>query len=879
MTEKQPAFACVHLFIAAIAAIVLISPGPALAGFVRIEKVTVELTFPDQVTVERIGDYDLLDLPGGGCQLYARAGMPLLPVRYVRAAVPAGSEVIAVSARRVARRRLPGTYNIYPSQPSVPLNKLGNVPFVPGREDVYAQDTEHPASAVEYVRTATIRGQDVALLKVYPLQMVPAEGEVLVNTIIEVDIWCRPPLQAAAAITDARDAELVRSLVVNPGDLTPPPAPLSPTDPNDVRYLIICDAAFVGEFQTLADWRTRCGVPAEIITTATIYATYPGFDDQKKIQNCIRDYMTNKGLLYVLLGGDDTTVPDRNCYVKVQSEEPLATTDTYTEPAMPADIYYSCLDDDDWDDNGNGLFGESNWGEPVIDTVDFEPDVYIGRASVQTAADAAAFVNKVLAYEKNPPMTNYAKRFLLSGTRLWNLYYGDDIPPGYDHEPVSDAEIKCDILYNTSVSPYWPSCVRHRFYDTKTEFDTSTPGDYDLTAVNAVTKITEGYNIMYIATHGWMNLCSMETGGSFTTTHAGQCMNTNRAGIFYTIACLTNHFDNYDPCLGEAFIRNPKGGMSAYMACSRYGFGKDDQTLGTSMRFGCEFFRQLFDEDRTILGEAFAWHKEAFAIEAEALYGNAARWLMFGFNLLGDPAMPIWTDDPATFSPLLPEMIATGSQAFTVEAGVEGATVCCWKGSEVYDYAAAGPGGTYQQSIEPTTPGAMLVTITKHNHVPSKHSVTVLDAYIDSDMDGLLDGWEMQIVNHNLGDAITTIAHVDPDDDYDNDGFTNGEEERAGTDPTSASSKLAVIAIGTGSVEITWATVNGKTYVVQYWDGTAGGHYGTSPAWADIPETQVTETDGSPGDEDTESWSDHGTSSAGTSTTGSRFYRIRLVEE
>ncbi len=872
-------FVCarVCLLLAAVTGTIIVAPARALPAPARIEKITVELTFPDSVSVRPMGEYDLLDLPGTGCHLYARAGMPLLPVRYARAALPAGSKVIAVSTRRVARQRLPGAYNVYPSQPSVPLSRLGNVPFVPGREEIYALDEKYPAAPVEYIRTGTIRGHDIALLKVYPLQIVPAKGEVWLTTAMRIEIWCRRPLRPPARRADARDADLIRSLVVNPDDVPPAPALLSPTDPNDVRYLIITDTAFVDEFQPLADWRTRCGVPAEIITTATIYATYPGFDEQKKIQNCIRDYMLNKGLLYVLLGGDDDFVPDRDCYVRVESEEPLSSSAEYTEPQMPSDIYYSCLDDDDWDDNGNGRFGETNWGEPVIDTVDMEPDVYVGRASVRTEADVTAFVNKVLAYEKNPPATNFAERFLLTGVRLWNLYYGGDIPPGYDHEPVSDAEIKCDILYNDSVSPYWSSCVRHRFYDTKTEFDTSTAGDYDVTAAHFVNKISEGYNITYIATHGWMYLCSMETGGSFTTTHAGQCTNSDRPGIFYTIACLTSHFDNYDPCLGEAFIRNPNGGMSAYMGCSRYGFGKDDQTLGTSMRFGCEFMRQLLDEDRTILGDAFAWHKEAFAIEAEEMYGNAARWLEFGFNLLGDPAMPVWTADPATFSPALPEMIATGSHLFTVEAGVAGATVCCWKGTEVYDYDDTDASGTYQQTIEPTTPGTMLVTITKHNYVPFERSVTVLDAAGDSDADSLLDGWEMQIVNHDLSDPIITVADVDPDDDYDGDGSSNREEALTGTDPTDPDSRFAVIAIGPGSVEITWTTVYGNTYIVQYWDGTADGLFGPSPAWTDIPESQVTENDGGPGDEGTESWTDDGTSSAGTSTTGNRYYRIRLA--
>lgn len=76
---------------------------------------------------------------------------------------------------------------------------------------------------------------------------------------------------------------------------------------------------------------------------------------------------------------------------------------------------------------------------------------------------------------------------------------------------------------------------------------------------------------------------------------------------------------------------------------------------------------------------------------------------------------------------------------------------------------------------------------------------------------------------------------------------------------------------------VTWTTRCGLMYVVQYSDGTARGAYDPAASWTDIPESQVTESDGAPGDEGTESWTDDGTSSAGVSTTGSRFYRVRVV--
>ncbi len=50
----------------------------------------------------------------------------------------------------------------------------------------------------------------------------------------------------------------------------------------------------------------------------------------------------------------------------------------------------------------------------------------------------------------------------------------------------------------------------------------------------------------------------------------------------------------------------------------------------------------------------------------------------------------------------------------------------------------------------------------------------------DSDADGLPDGWEQYLIDSNLGDAFTTLAHILPGDDFDGDGIKNLDEARYG---------------------------------------------------------------------------------------------------
>jgi hypothetical protein len=56
----------------------------------------------------------------------------------------------------------------------------------------------------------------------------------------------------------------------------------------------------------------------------------------------------------------------------------------------------------------------------------------------------------------------------------------------------------------------------------------------------------------------------------------------------------------------------------------------------------------------------------------------------------------------------------------------------------------------------------------------------------DTDLDGMTDGWERQIIDANATDDISSLAEVKTDDDFDGDGRTNLQEFQAGSNPTVA---------------------------------------------------------------------------------------------
>ncbi len=88
----------------------------------------------------------------------------------------------------------------------------------------------------------------------------------------------------------------------------------------------------------------------------------------------------------------------------------------------------------------------------------------------------------------------------------------------------------------------------------------------------------------------------------------------------------------------------------------------------------------------------------------------------------------------------------------------------------------------------------------------------------DSDDDRLPDQWEWELIHWSNGDLLR-LDQVNPDDDYDGDGQSNGDEYRAGTfafldyDYFFAE-RMAVTP--NGRIEVTFFGVEGKTYTAQH---------------------------------------------------------------
>jgi len=590
-------------------------------------------------------------------------GTPWVPARYVNVLIPAGAVATGVEAKGAEEVLARGVL-LAPVQPPQRRNAPRRVP-VPPDAVAYASDELVPAAPAELCGTHEMRGYTFATVRVNPLRYRAARRELWYTPRLEVTVHYKEAATQPLVTAGRHDVfgGMAAALAVNAGQRAAYAPAVRTVKAGDIDYLIITSQGLSNAFAALAAHRTARGLSCAIMTTEAISSGYSGADLQQKIRACISNYVASKATTYVVLGGDDSVVPVRGCYAYCAGE---------TELAMPTDLYYSDLNGT-WDADGDARYGETT------DGVDMAPDVIVGRIPVRTAQQATDYINKVIAFDNNRPQ-ELMQKMLMIGTETWDTYSGTQRPadllgdghPEFraaNHPYVSDAEIWTRRMYRDGITQYWKAAELKYFFDTLTSWDAATAGDYLQSAANVQSKMNLGWGHVYFSDHGYESGWGLES-GNYTTSNASTL--NNRVVLVYTDACLSGHFDGTpEPCFSEAMLRNPSGGALVYLGCSRYGWGiPGSYDGGPSSVYAYKFYRRLFEPRSVAGGAAFAQHKADMIAQCGA-YG-AERWIQFGLNFQGDPAIMfglVETNQPPVIAPVGRQTGLAGAPLqFTVQA-------------------------------------------------------------------------------------------------------------------------------------------------------------------------------------------------------------------
>ena len=637
-------------------AIVFPAMGAQVAPASATGEVEVVLSFRhDQVSIESDGIYDVVKLDGS-VNASPDLGHPALPIHTVFVTIPADSHVTGLdikSQESLYRENILVMPTQIPYSPSLPVP-----PFTDPNPAIYGLDTLYPTAVAVLGREHFMRGRKLVAVRVTPLRYLPAEKKLFLNSLMTLTVKYEETISAQgvsalvapAPRPNALFDKMAASIVSNPQDITVDADDLVTVNLEPlatVDYLLISPESLTNAFQSLVDHRSTAAggsYSTALVTTEHIYATYTGLDNQAKIRECIRAYVNSFDTMYVCLGGDSYgagKLPDRDCYVTVGAN---------VIPNMPTDLYYSDLDGT-WDADLDGIYGEAYEDASEMDMM---PDVIVGRITTRDEQESIDYVNKLIAYETNFEANNasYGRSMLMTGKALWTTYqwllYGGDQRPednmfadgytGYTdedryHNPVSDGEHHCRLMYRDYIQPYWSATNLVYGFDTVSKWDSGTgtnTGDFVCSGPNLMDMLNleAGISYAWFWTHG--SPFSMEGGLPFSVDEALGL--TKLIAVLYTGSCNTAPIDS-PGALSKSFIANANGGALSYMGSARFGWEP------MSRDYAYEFWARVFKYGDKTVGDAFALHKAAMVPDSYPNWAN--RWLMFSVNLQGDPCMPL----------------------------------------------------------------------------------------------------------------------------------------------------------------------------------------------------------------------------------------------
>ncbi len=630
------------------------------------------------------------------------AGEPLLPYQAINLLLPPGQEAISLSIEGFDETEMPGFYKLQPAQYSRPLSASLS-PVRAWNETVYQLNEVYPATPAGHLSTRYMNGHALAHTVFTPVKYIPASGTVSYYGKVRITIETQPSAKAEAALLNLRTAEKIQQSIIqsvqNPEALAAYTSN-SRNRSNEYQILIITRESFVQPLEALRQLYLPRGLKSQFATIESI-GSMNGQDIPEKIRNYIIQEYQQHGIEHVVLAGDVEHVPYRGFYCTVQSST------TYEDDDIPSDLYYAALDGN-WNTNGN-----SRWGE--IGEDDLLPEISVGRMSFSSAYELAAMLNKTTLYQ-NQPVTGELRNPLLAGE---HLYSGPDTW-GSDYLELLIGTHN-DNGYTTTGIPEDHNFTR--LYD-----ENGVWGKIDL-----INTINAGRNFIHHVGHANSNYVMKLNDGDITNLNFfGVDGVSHNFPVVYTHGCICGAFDVSD-CIGEKMVTIDNF-ASAFVGNSRYGWFNEGQTEGPSQHLHREFMNALFADSLNRIGRAHSQSKIATApwVNAPGQWEEGAlRWCFYDCNVLGDPMMAVWTDEPINISVEYPETLTTGTSQFNVTVtsggqGASGLTVALLMNDELYGTGICASNGQATVTLDPviTEPGDAQLVVSGYNCLPQYFPVS-----------------------------------------------------------------------------------------------------------------------------------------------------------
>lgn len=453
------------------------------------------------------------------------------------------------------------------------------------------------------------------------------------------------------------------------------------------NILYVCRDSFTDDIAPLVLWKKRCGFNVQV---AAAYEDIGGGDapSSDEIYNYIHAaYYSDFPPDYVVLVGDVRAggifLPD------------FAYVSTHTGETYASDFGYSKLEGDD-----------------------YLPDVVVGRISVFSEAEAAAYAAKVVKYETDP----------LAGGADW-LRRGLVVAGNCCGTPQPTSP-RLVALWTRELA------LRKGFTNVDTFFWTNSSYPYFPSDISAA--INSG--VAFINYRGWAGTEGWSY-PSYRVTHVQGLSNVNMPPIVTSIVCGSGDFKaSTDPCFGEAWIRvgtpaQPKAGIAFY--------GSSDHDTHTKWNNpNAEgFYWALLTEKLLSFGQCVLRAKLTIFLSypenrPESL---GVEHYMSVYNILADPSVAVWRAVPTDITVSAPASVRKGESVLTVRiSGIDGGTpvtdamlaVYFYNDGKTYTTFASSDGSasvTFPPSVSRSADSVSIV-VTAPGEIPYARTLPVLAA-------------------------------------------------------------------------------------------------------------------------------------------------------
>jgi len=556
-------------------------------------------------------------------------GEPMLPSKTFFVGIPPGSKVISVDLIRADYKEIPGSHHI---PVALPIASSENV-YVNLKKTKDSLLESFPTSTFEYLGMSQMRKYYLAMIRFNPIIYYPSDGKlILYNSIklrVNVQIIDNIPEHLLA---DTVMDDVAKNIIVNYHEIAHLYQPLIPSPTRQTYdYVVITTSSLVPSLSGFLTWKTSIGLNMNIVTKSWIQTNYPASDVQQSIRNFLVANYISWGTKYVLIVGSHSSIPMRTCYPDANMHVNDGIHD------IPTDYYYADLTGN-WDSDGDGFYGERGH-----DSVDFTPEVWVGRIPV----DVGSTVSSITVKTQNFETTSYSgwkKNAMLLGAVYGYANEDHSGNPRWEGAEVME-QCKNNLLSGFSITT---------MYEKQGLGPCSYPCTYNLANGPIITQwsSTTGWGIVNWAAHGASTSASRKVWSSddgdgvpesFEITWPLMIQNTDATGfnnnkppIVFAASCDISHPETGNN-IGASLLIN---GASAFVGATRVSWGSLGWTVPSHGGHGtvCYDFTDRIVNKGQDCGRALYGAKQfvfnTYPWKSWHDYAN-----MYNFNLYGEPSM------------------------------------------------------------------------------------------------------------------------------------------------------------------------------------------------------------------------------------------------